>query len=119
MDKLDMFQSIFGKIDKFGLWGLEIILADAAAQFTSKELKEECQTHGVNFTFSPPEQQKINGQVKVTWRTLRKMEEYIHFALMYTTYHNFPVLPIKYLINKDALPTTPFNIVTGNLQYHI
>ena len=29
MDKLDMFQSIFGKIDKFGWWDLEIISADA------------------------------------------------------------------------------------------
>ena len=29
MDKLDMFQSIFGKIDKFGWWDLEGILSDA------------------------------------------------------------------------------------------
>ena len=29
MDKLDMFQSRFGKIDKFGWWDLERISADA------------------------------------------------------------------------------------------
>ena len=28
-DKLDMFQSRFGKIDEFGWWGLERISADA------------------------------------------------------------------------------------------
>ena len=40
MDNLDMFQSIFGKIDKFGWWGLERISSDAGTQFTSKEFKE-------------------------------------------------------------------------------
>ena len=34
MDKLDIFQSIFGKIDQFGWWDLEIISADAGTQFT-------------------------------------------------------------------------------------
>ena len=34
MDKLDMFQSRFGKIDKFGWWDLEII----------SEFQDECQT---------------------------------------------------------------------------
>ena len=29
MDKLDMFHSRFGKIDKFGWWDLERISADA------------------------------------------------------------------------------------------
>ena len=29
MDKLDMFQSRFGKMDQFGWWNLEIISADA------------------------------------------------------------------------------------------
>ena len=60
----------------------------------------------------------MNGQVEVTWRTLRTIahslmvharvsEIYVHFALMYTTDHIFPVLPIKYLINEDGDPTTP------------
>ena len=40
MDKLDMFQSRFRKIDQFGWWGLERISADAGTQFTSTEFKE-------------------------------------------------------------------------------
>ena len=65
----------------------------------------------------------MNGKVEVTWRTLRTTahslmvhmivsEMYIHFALMYTTYHIFPVLPIKYLINKYRDPTAPFKLET-------
>ena len=33
MDKLDMLQSRFGKIDKFGWWELERTSADAGSQF--------------------------------------------------------------------------------------
>ena len=33
MDNLDMFQSRFGKIDKFGWWDLEIISSDAGTKF--------------------------------------------------------------------------------------
>ena len=40
MDKLDMLQSIFGKIDKIGWWYLETISSDAGTQFTSAEFKE-------------------------------------------------------------------------------
>ena len=43
----------------------------------------------------------------------RVLEAYIHFALMYTTYHIFPVLPIKHLINKDGDPTTPHKLATA------
>ena len=32
---------------------------------------------------------------------------------MYTTYHIFPVLPIKDLINEDGDPTTPHKLGTG------
>ena len=71
-----------------------------------------------------PEHQEINGKVEVTWRTLctiahyimvhaRVLEAYIHFALMYTTYHIFPVIPIKDLIKKFSNPTTPFKLETG------
>ena len=35
MNKLDMFQSRFGKIDEFGWWDLERISADAGKQFAS------------------------------------------------------------------------------------
>ena len=66
----------------------------------------------------------MNGQVEVTWRTLRTVahslmvhtrvsEVYIHFALMYTTDHIFPVLPIKYMINEDVYPKTPHKLATG------
>ena len=65
----------------------------------------------------------MNGQVEVTWRMLRTVahslmvhsrvpEVYVHFALMYTTYHIFPVLPIKFLINEDSDPTTPHKLAT-------
>ena len=40
MDKLDMFQSIFGNIDQFGWWDLERISADVGTQFTSTEFKD-------------------------------------------------------------------------------
>ena len=43
----------------------------------------------------------------------RVSEAYIHFALMYTTYHIFPVLPIKDLINEDGDPATPHKLATG------
>ena len=60
----------------------------------------------------------------MTWRTLRTVahslmvharvtEVYVHFTLMYTTDHIFPVLPIKDLINEDGDPTTPHKLATG------
>ena len=73
----------------------------------------------------------MNGQVQVNRRTLRTVahalmvharfpEVEVHFALMYTTDHIFPVLPIKDLINEDGDPTTPHKLATGkNLQCHI
>ena len=124
MDKLDMFQSRFGKMDQFGWWNLERISADAGTQFTSTEFKDECQTCGVHLTLAAPEHQEINGKVEVTWRTLLKVvhalmvharvpEVYVHLASMYTTDHIRPVLPIKDLINKYGDPTTPHKLATG------
>ena len=66
----------------------------------------------------------MNGQVEVTFWTFRiithsimvyaqVLDEYIHFALIYTTHHIFPVLPIKYLIIQDGEPTTPQKLATG------
>ena len=43
----------------------------------------------------------------------RVLEAYIHFALMYTIYHTFPVLPIKDMINDDSNQTTPYKLATG------
>ena len=70
MDKLDIFQSIFGKIDQFGWLDLERISADAGTQFTLTEFKDECQTRGVRLTSVASEHQEMNGQVEGTWRTL-------------------------------------------------
>ena len=39
MDKLDMFQSRFEKIDEFRFWDLERISSDAGTLFTSTEFK--------------------------------------------------------------------------------
>ena len=110
MDKLDMFQSRFGKIDQFGWCDLERISSDGGTQFTLTEFKDECQTCRVCLTLAAPEHPEMNRQVEVTWRTLctvahslmvhaRVPEVYVHFALMYTTDHIFPVLLIKNPIN--------------------
>ena len=66
----------------------------------------------------------MNKQVELNWRMLRTVvhalmvnarvpEIYVHFALMYTTDHIFPVLPIKDLINKDGDSTTPHKFTKG------
>ena len=66
----------------------------------------------------------MNGQVEVTWRTFctvahslmvhaRVPEVYVHFTLMYTTDHIFPVLPIKDVINGDGDTTTAHKLATG------
>ena len=71
-----------------------------------------------NLTLAAPEHHKMNGQVEVTWRTLRTIahslmvharvpEAYIHFVLMYRTDHIFPVLPINDVKDEDGDPTTP------------
>ena len=94
MEKLEMFQSRFGIMDQFGWWDLERISADAGTQFSSTDFKDECQTHGVCLTLVAPEHQEMNGQVELTWRTLRTvthalmvharlLEVYVHFTLMY------------------------------------
>ena len=43
---------------------------------------------------------------------VRVSKAYIHFILMYTTYHIFLVLPIKDMINEDGDPTTPIKLAT-------
>ena len=44
---------------------------------------------------------------------VRFSEAYIHFALIYTKYYIFLVLPIKDLINENFDPTTTFKLETG------
>ena len=70
------------------------------------------------------EHQEMNGQVEVTWRTLRTVahslmvharvpEVYVNFALMHTTDHIFPFLPIKDIKNNNGDPTTSHKLATG------
>ena len=66
MDKLDMFQSRFGKVDQFGWWDLETISADTGTQFTLTEFKDECQTRGFCLMLASPEHQEMNIQVQVS-----------------------------------------------------
>ena len=47
MDKLDMFQAIFGKLDEFGWWDMEIVQTDDDTQFTYKDFQEGLSVHGV------------------------------------------------------------------------
>ena len=54
MDKLDIFQFRYGKIDEFGWWNLERISEDAGKQFTLTEIKEDCQNCGVRLTLAAP-----------------------------------------------------------------
>ena len=63
MDKLDIFLSIFGKVDEFGWWDLEIFSVDARLQFTQTEFKEEFQTRGVQLKLAVPGNKEMNGQV--------------------------------------------------------
>ena len=123
MDKMDMLQSRFGKINELGWWDLERISLYAGTQFYLTELKYECQTCGVHLVSAAPEHQEMNGQVEVIWRMLRTIahslmvhvrvsEAYIHFALMYTADNIFQVLKIRDMINEYGKPTTPFKLTT-------
>ena len=42
----------------------------------------------------------------------RVSEEYIHFSLIHTTDHIFPILPIKKLVNQDVERTAPHKLTT-------
>ena len=66
MDKLDMFQEGYGKVDEFGCWNMERIRTDAGTQFTSKEFKEGLYVRGAQLALTTPDNQETNGQVKVT-----------------------------------------------------
>ena len=71
MEKLDMFQARFGKLDEFCLWDLEIIRTDAGMKFTSKELQEGLYLHRLCLTLAAPDHQEIKGHVEVTLHSLR------------------------------------------------
>ena len=43
----------------------------------------------------------------------RVSDEYIQFALIYTTDNIFPVIPITHSVNQVGEPTTPRKLATG------
>ena len=47
VDKLDIFQAIFGKLHEFGWWDMYIIQTYAGVYFTSKEFQEFISVCGV------------------------------------------------------------------------
>ena len=70
MDKLDMFQAIFVKVDESSWWDMEISQTDSGTQFTSKEFQEGLSVRRAKFSLSAPEHQEMNVQVEVTRRKL-------------------------------------------------
>ena len=93
MDKLDMFQAIFGKVDEFGWWDLERIKTDYGSKLTSNDFQEGLFVCGVWFILSAPDYKEMNNQVEVTCITLQTIghsimvhiwvsDEHINFALI-------------------------------------
>ena len=71
MDKLDMFQLIFGKVDEFVWWDMVRIQIGYGRQFTSKEFQGGLSILGVQLSLAVPDHQEMNGQVEVVWQTLQ------------------------------------------------
>ena len=57
MDKLDMFQARFGKVDDFVWWDIERIQTDAITQFTSKEFQLSLSVREFRLELAAPEHQ--------------------------------------------------------------
>ena len=70
-----------GEKNEFGWWDLARVSTDVGTQFSFTEFKEECQTCGVYLELAAPEHQEMNGQVEVTWRTLRTIS---HSLMVHT-----------------------------------
>ena len=66
MDKLDMFQARFGKLDEFGWWYMERIQNEAGTQFTSNDFQEGLSVRELKISLAAPDHQEINFQVEVT-----------------------------------------------------
>ena len=66
IDKLDMFQARFWKLDEFGSWDVNIIQTDDGTQFTSKEFQVGLSVRGLQLSLVAPDHQEINGRVEVT-----------------------------------------------------
>ena len=71
MNKLDMFQARFGKVDESGWWDMDRIQTEYGMHFTSREFQEGLSMRELRLSLAAPEHQEINVQVEVTWRTLR------------------------------------------------
>ena len=92
-------------------------------KFISKWFQESLSVRGVHLNLTPLYHQYMNGQVKLTWKTLRTIVhsimvkaqvsyDYKRFTLMYTTHHIFLVLPINHLVNQDVELNTPQKMAT-------
>ena len=71
MEKLDMFQSRFGRLEEFDWWNQERIQTDSGSHFTSKDFQEGLSLHVVRLILAATDHQDMNGQIEVTWRTLQ------------------------------------------------
>ena len=63
MEKPNMFQARFVKIDEFGWWDIEVIQTGAVAHSTSKDFQECIYVPGVQLSLAAPDHQEINVQV--------------------------------------------------------
>ena len=57
MDKLDMFQARFGKLDGFGWWQMDGIQTVSGMYFTSKDFQEGLYVRGVHLALAAPDHQ--------------------------------------------------------------
>ena len=64
MDRLDLFQGIFGKLDEFGWWDMEIIQTDTGMRLTPKEFQEGIYIRGFPVALAAPDHQEMNGRLK-------------------------------------------------------
>ena len=61
VDKIYIFQTIFGKVYGFGWWDMDIIQNDAGMQFNSEVFQEGIHVRGVQISSVAPDNQEVNG----------------------------------------------------------
>ena len=76
MEKLDMFQDRFGKLDEFGWWCMESIKTDTGTQITSKEFQEGLFVRGVRNSLAAQNHQKNEWK---SWSGMANMSNYCAF----------------------------------------
>ena len=57
MEKLDIFQARFGKVDELGWWYMDIIQTDSGTKFTSKELQKGIPLCELRLALAAPDHQ--------------------------------------------------------------